>query len=71
MRMFICILTFLHVLCLQPQAESLCFEDSYKTESISTHATSVKWYYRTYNGVKQKRLLAVQEQVWLTDWINC
>ena len=71
MRMFICILTLLNVLCLQPQDEQLRFDDNYKTESVSTYATSVKWYYRTYNGVRQKRLLSVREQVWLTDWIDC
>jgi len=39
-------------------------------EEISTYAVETKWYYRTYNGVYQKRLWSLSKQKWLTDWIN-
>ena len=29
------------------------------------------WYYRTYNGKRQKRLWSATEKKWLTDWIDC
>ena len=36
----------------------------------STRAIETKWYYRTYNGVYQKRLWSLTDQKWLTDWID-
>ncbi len=39
-------------------------------EDASTYAVKTKWYYRTYNGIYQKRLWSFTENKWLTDWIN-
>lgn len=30
----------------------------------------VIWYYRTYNGVEQKRLWSITYNCWITDWID-
>jgi len=30
-----------------------------------------KWYYRTHNGVEQKRLWSLTYGYWVTDWIDC
>lgn len=38
---------------------------------IETKVERVEWRYRTYNGVRQKRLWSVTRNCWLTDWINC
>ncbi len=38
---------------------------------IETKVERVEWRYRTYNGVRQKRLWSVTRSCWLTDWINC
>lgn len=37
----------------------------------STRTEEVKWYYRTYNGVKQMRLWSLTYARWITDWIDC
>lgn len=29
------------------------------------------WFYRTYNGVEQKRLWSITYGHWVTGWINC
>lgn len=36
----------------------------------SARAIETKWYYRTYNGVYQKRLWSLTDQKWLTDWMD-
>ena len=41
-----------------------------KEEGISTYAVKTKWYYRTYNGIYQKRLWSSTQNKWLTDWMN-
>lgn len=33
-------------------------------------AEVVKWYYRLYNGVYQRRLWSFTEAEWLTEWTN-
>lgn len=38
---------------------------------ISPRTEEIYWVYRTYNGVRQKRLWSATEGVWLTDWIDC
>ena len=38
---------------------------------IETKVERVEWRYRTYNGVRQKRLWSITYGRWLTDWINC
>ena len=40
-------------------------------ESVSIASTTSKWFYRTYNGIRQKRLWSTQYNKWITDWINC
>ncbi len=40
-------------------------------DSVSpTRAEETKWYYRTVNGVLQKRLWSVTYGRWLTDWMD-
>lgn len=41
-----------------------------KEEDSSTHAVDTEWFYRTYNGVYQKRLWSYTQNKWLTDWID-
>lgn len=36
----------------------------------STRTEEVKWYFRIYNGVVQRRLWSVTYGYWLTDWID-
>jgi len=36
----------------------------------SARTIETKWYYRTYNGVYQKRLWSLTDQKWLTDWMD-
>ena len=36
-----------------------------------TREEMFKWYYRLYNGVKQKRLWSLTYGYWVTDWIDC
>lgn len=40
-------------------------------EQITPRTEEYIWVYRTYNGVRQKRLWSATEGVWLTDWIDC
>ncbi|MBU5426002.1 hypothetical protein KQI41_06195 [Tissierella pigra] len=37
-------------------------------ESIEPQYEKVRWYYRTVNGKKQKRLWSLTAGEWLTDW---
>lgn len=39
--------------------------------SVNTKTQKVRWYYRTHNGRKQKRLWSITYGYWKTDWINC
>lgn len=39
--------------------------------SEPNRAEEVRWYFRTYNGVKQMRLWSLTYGYWLTDWIDC
>lgn len=41
------------------------------TAEATPRIQEVKWVYRTYNGVLQKRLWSHTEGKWLTDWIDC
>ena len=36
----------------------------------SVNANSYKWFYRTYEGRRQKRLWSLEENEWVTDWID-
>ena len=36
----------------------------------STQAEETQWYFRTHNGVLQKRLWSFTQGKWLTDWID-
>ena len=36
---------------------------------VVTRAEETKWYYRIYNGEKQKRLWSITNECWLTDWM--
>lgn len=38
---------------------------------IEVHAEQTEWYYRTYNGNKQRRLWSITYGKWLTDWEYC
>lgn len=38
---------------------------------ISTQSETVRWYFRTNNGVREMRLWSITYQKWLTDWIVC
>lgn len=49
--------------------------DDQPTEGTSdgaggTRTEEVKWYFRIYNGVVQRRLWSVTYGYWLTDWID-
>lgn len=37
---------------------------------IEVHAEQTEWYYRTYNGHRQRRLWSITYGKWLTDWEN-
>lgn len=39
-------------------------------EGIMPLAEKTEWYYRYYNGQRQKRLWSLTRGIWLTDWIN-
>lgn len=39
-------------------------------EGIMPLAEQTQWYYRTYNGQRQKRLWSLTRGIWLTDWMN-
>lgn len=39
--------------------------------SEPTRVEEFKWYYRTYNGVCQKRLWSLTYGYWVTDWVDC
>lgn len=41
------------------------------SEQATPRAEQTQWYYRVYNGKKQKRLWSITNQCWLTDWIDC
>ncbi len=49
-------------------ATSLPDGGSHEAEIMSE---KTKWYFRTYKGVKQKRLWSITHQRWKTKWINC
>lgn len=36
---------------------------------VTAMADGLQWYYRTYNGQKQKRLWSHNLGIWLTQWI--
>lgn len=40
------------------------------SEQITPRIDETGWYYRTYNGLFQKRLWSYTEGKWLTDWIT-
>ncbi len=41
------------------------------SQEITPRAERTKWYFRVYNGKRQKRLWSVTNERWLTDWIDC
>lgn len=36
---------------------------------IVINAEETQWYYRVYNGERQKRLWSITNGYWLTDWM--
>ena len=40
------------------------------TEEESTRQEEFMWFYRTYEGRRQKRLWSLTYQRWVTDWID-
>lgn len=41
-----------------------------ETGEIQPRVEETIWYFRTVDGVKQKRLWSITYGVWLTDWIT-
>lgn len=39
-------------------------------QEVSTRSEVSKWYYRNYEGIKQKRLWSVTYGYWKTDWMS-
>lgn len=37
--------------------------------SNGARAEQTKWYYRVNNGIMEKRLWSLTNEVWLTDWM--
>lgn len=74
-KVFLCILTL--IMCIF--AVEPCYLRAESTEVVSvlsentniTRAEETRWYFREYNGVKQKRLWSLTYGYWKTDWINC
>lgn len=40
------------------------------TEEEPTRQEEFMWYYRTYEGRRQKRLWSITYGYWVTDWID-
>jgi hypothetical protein len=39
-------------------------------EEEPTREEELMWFFRTYNGMRQKRLWSLTYQHWVTDWID-
>jgi hypothetical protein len=39
-------------------------------EEEPTREEALMWFFRTYNGMRQKRLWSLTYQHWVTDWID-
>ena len=40
-------------------------------EEEPDRADEFMWFYRVYNGQRQKRLWNITRGYWMTDWIDC
>ena len=75
MKRFICII-LLFAMCFTIPAVSYAMGDDAKffisTSNIedNSRAEETCWYYRTYDGMFQKRLWSITYGYWLTDWIT-
>lgn len=52
-------------------AESTVYDDEIvEIKDENTREEEFMWFYRTYNGRRQRRLWSLTYQYWVTDWID-
>jgi hypothetical protein len=50
--------------------EAVYDEERVEIKEENTREEAFMWFYRTYEGRRQKRLWSLTYQYWVTDWID-
>ena len=51
-------------------AEPMVVQEKAANGIVTPQAEETVWYYRLYNGEKQKRLWSITNGIWLTPWMS-
>ena len=70
-KLMLCTLTATMLLSTPVLAEEAIYDDErVEIKEENTREEAFMWFYRTYEGRRQKRLWSLTYQYWVTDWID-